>query len=178
MFHLLDNENFGSKLCKDFFGDLKLIFYIAPINKTTMEPIDELTKQEDNPLTPLAVMHLKDTAPWVKFLGIFGIVIAVIYFLGGIVSLVQSPMLGIIFMIFSAFYFFLFNLLNQFGRNISRFIKNKEPLHLEMALRKQQTFWMISGILTIIALVCIALFMVFAGGTFLHLLNQSKGITM
>lgn len=143
-----------------------------------MEPLDESTKKEDNSLTPLALMHLKDTAPWVKFMGILGIVIAVIYFLLGVGSLFSSVFGGVIFILISAFYFFLFNLLNQYGRNISRFIENKEALHLETALRKQQTFWMISGILTIIVIVCLVLFMVFAGGTFLQLLNQSRGLKM
>lgn len=122
-----------------------------------MEPLDDQSMQHDNQLSPKIMDDLKATAPWVRFIGIVGIVIAILYFLFALMANNSIPSDGtggiVGLMVAAVIMFALYLMLLQYGQNLSKFVATKDIKSLEQAFAKQRTFWLIVGIMMIILLI-------------------------
>lgn len=126
-----------------------------------MEPLDDQSMNDNSQLSPKILDDLKATAPWLKFVGTTGIVIAILYFI--IVMVLQSELQangngGLVGVLVAAIImFFLYLMLLQYGQNLGKFISTRDTKELEQAFAKQRTFWMVAGIMMILALVFVVI---------------------
>ncbi len=152
-------------------------------------PTDQVPAGEH--YTPPMVTHLKNTRPWVMFLGILMIVSCVMLGLGAIYMfgmgacvgsslLSSSPFssmgsggayagpvfigLGICYLVFAVLYIPLSVYLLRYARSIKDLVGTGQTAHLEQALLQQQKYWKYSGILAIVglALAAVLITIVFA----------------
>ena len=126
-------------------------------------------------ITARARSFIQSTSPWLRFIGIFGMVISVliiimafvVIFSGGLLSSLFDQMpgmsgfpltiFGIIYLLLGALMFFLNFLLFKAGNGYKNFVQTNRIESLEDALGRQKTYWTIVGVLTLIGVMFYAL---------------------
>lgn len=119
-----------------------------------------------------AMGYLNATRPWVKFLAILGFIgmtlmaIAGLFMILGLSAVPMkpgapafSPLVGLIYLVFIAFYFMPCLFLYRYGKAISA-IPGTGQSAFEDALRHQKSFWKFIGIFTLVMLSLELLFIV------------------
>lgn len=129
-----------------------------------MRTLDEEQAQAQDQLSHNAFEYIKTMAPWMKLVGIAGIVMSSMYVLVGMFTMVSSQFaVGLGIAIAGILYILFTLLILQSGINFSAYAKEKNILKLERALRKQRLFWIISGSLIIFIILMLILAVVFGG---------------
>lgn len=119
-----------------------------------------------------AMGYLNATRPWVKFLAILGFIgmafmaIVGLFMVFGLSRIpmqpggqTMSPLFGLVYLVFIAFYFMPCLFLYRYGKSISA-IPGTGQSAFEDALRHQKSFWKFIGIFTLVILSLEVLFMV------------------
>lgn len=128
-------------------------------------------------LTHNGTLFLKETAKWAQFLSILGFImvgfmILLALFMGTILSFIpqtaglpiQGGLIGIIYIVLSAIYFFPALYLYKFSSKIKEAIKLYDDTYLEKALQYLKSHYKFIGILMIIILSMYLLFFVVSIG--------------
>lgn len=137
-----------------------------------MSILDENLSHDDL-ITPRLRAALFTMAPWLRFIGIFGLVISAIAFVFFLLimvagsSLMAFAKLGafaalpsfffVIYLAIFALSIYLYYLLFVAGNNLMRYKQTNNIIALEEAIIKQKNFWVIVGVLLAIYLVMLAL---------------------
>ena len=119
-------------------------------------------------LSPIAISHLKETAPWMKFIGIVGLIMCLILVLISIIILiapldasnVYTNMLSNGMKIFLAMIYIVISIilmvpnlyLISYSTRIKNYIKTNNITSLEKAFSSQKSLYIYVGVLTIIQL--------------------------
>jgi hypothetical protein len=138
-------------------------------------------------LSELALEMLRQTRPWVVFLGILSFVAAGFMVLGGLgmaifgaIAAATSPSLasaapqaamGLIYLPLGFVYIYPGLKLVKYGGAIGRLMQSRSAADLEDALTQQKSLWKFSGIFAIVALV---LYVVLIGGFFIFFAEAVK----
>ncbi len=135
-------------------------------------------------LSELALEMLRQTRPWVLFLGILSFVAAGFMVLGGLVMAVvglvagaasSSPataVMGFVYLPLGFIYIYPGLKLVKYGGAIGRLLQSRSAADLEDALTQQKSMWKFSGIA---AIVVIALYVVILAGAFVFI-GSMKGL--
>jgi Family of unknown function (DUF5362) len=107
------------------------------------------------------VVMLRRTQPWVKFLGILGLILCGIMIVTGLgvggVGLVtgnlEAAVLFIIYPLLAVLYLFPSMSLLRYSKRIRRFVRTSENTDLVLALDAQRSFWKFMGIMTVVSIV-------------------------
>ena len=116
-------------------------------------------------LTETMVKYLKETAPWLRFIGIISYIGCGITVFAGVGFMVAMPFLsgfsdlytgllgssmGILYIILGAIMFFPARFTYNFGAKIRSYIQSNNEFDLELALKNNKSLWKFYGILCII----------------------------
>lgn len=131
----------------------------------------------DGFISPRMRATLAGLAPWLRFVGIVGLVFSIIGIIGTLIMIVagtsilamsQVPGMAalptfffFIYIVIFGFSAYMYYLLFQSGTNLKRFAQANDQIALEDAFVKQKTFWTIVGVLLAIYLGIIALMFFF-----------------
>jgi len=127
-----------------------------------MEPLDDLTIDTED-LTPVAKTALFGTRPWILFAAILGLIYIVFMVIVTIFS-ISSGASGAISNLFSVtISAYLYWLLFATAQKIKQFRLDGSPDTLEDALLNYKNYWMVTGILLLIAVAIIAFVFVIGG---------------
>jgi hypothetical protein len=135
-------------------------------------------------LTETAAAYLKDTGPWMSFLGIVGFVSCGIILISGLVMLAlgantpylpNSLLMGFLYIVLAVICFFPARFMFLAGSKLRALKTDGDADLLEEALRNNKAYWKLSGIITIVglglavlALIVLIIALLFGGiGTFL-----------
>lgn len=122
--------------------------------------------------------HLRETARWVKFLGIMGIIISVFLAIAGIVfamsantleryggnsSLVEfsAGLIGAMYIIIAAIFFFMSLYLFLFGSKLKTALQTSDQQVFNEALLNQKRYYRIVGIITIVYVCLVSIVLLF-----------------
>ncbi len=109
---------------------------------------------------------LRSTSPWIKFMGIMGM-IAIGFILIAAIYMSTLPFVGgsfaLVYFILAVVCFFPALFLIQYSSLLGSYTRSKNPGDLERAFVKQKSYWIYVGILTIIY-IALVLIMILAGG--------------
>lgn len=123
-------------------------------------------------VTELAVDLLRQTRPWVMFLGILCFVASAFMLLGGIAMIGLGAMasegaeggmraaLGIVYLPLAGLYVYPGIKMWMYGTAIGRLMASRATADLEAALLQQKSLWKFSGIAAIVVVVLYLLFFV------------------
>jgi Family of unknown function (DUF5362) len=122
--------------------------------------------------TEATVELLRQTRPWVVFLGVMAFIGTAFMLLGGLGSIALGlmggretapmAMLGMVYIPLALLYVYPGLKLWGYGSAINRLTVNRSPEDLEAALAHQKSFWKFAGITTIVMMVLYFLVFVFA----------------
>jgi len=116
-----------------------------------MEPLDhQATHTED--LTPVAKAALFGARPWMFFILVLGLLYIVLMLLGTIASFASGGFGGVTNLITVAITGYLYWLLFKTTQKIKQFQADGSSDTLEEALLNYKNYWLISGIIVIIAI--------------------------
>lgn len=129
-------------------------------------------------ISPRMRATLAGLAPWLRFIGIVGLVISIlalvftlIMIVAGSSILAMSQVPGMaalpgffffIYLVIFGFSAYMYYLLFQAGVKLKRFAQVDDQIALEEAFAKQKTFWTIVGVFMIIYLAIIAIAFIFS----------------
>lgn len=125
-------------------------------------------------ITPEAKTFLATTAKWAKFLAIVGFVVAAIYALTGLITLIAGSamslpgmaaggrMLGLMMLIISAIYFVPMYYLYSFATRTAIAVQTDNEQELTEALNFQAKYFKFLGIFLIVMLCIVALTILFS----------------
>jgi hypothetical protein len=126
-------------------------------------------------LTTRGLDTLRQTRPWVLFLGILMIIAGALYALAGVAGLFGSmvtnsrqsgflagQMVGMV--IGAVVYIAMGGYLVKYGSKIRTLLNLRRPEDLDAALEAQKSYWRLTGIIAIVAMIVVALVMVLAVG--------------
>jgi hypothetical protein len=133
-------------------------------------------------VTPLMVRYLKETSPWLLFVGVLGYVAAVLLGLVGLilgivmVFALRAPgrlgsdgavvmFMGPAYLAAGALAFFPARFTHKCGLRIRRYLVSAAEGDLEEALRNNRALWRFSGILSIVYLALLILVIIGAVGS-------------
>jgi len=123
-------------------------------------------------LTETMLRYLKETSPWLKFIGILGFIFSGIIALIGLLILIASGFLtnfisgweaipvwlvSIFYLAMGALIFFPSFFTFTFGLKISRYVYSNSSEDLETAFKNNKSLWKFYGIMAIISLAIIPL---------------------
>ena len=162
--------------------------YENPYQSPTENPQEIKPLTSHGVLTEVMVKNLSGASPWLRFVGVMGIIGSALYAAGGIITLLSWPLtaayvdiieeaweyfpaffqsFGGIMIIYSLFFigagvltFFPALFTYRFGDKIRKFIQNNSEQELELAFKNNRFLWKFNGILLIIALAAIPVFFV------------------
>jgi len=120
-------------------------------------------------LTGKMIIYLKDTSPWLRFIGILGYIGFGTICLMAVISLIVSIAVGeipgleslgavsgiVLFLllgVFAAIVFFPAHFTYKFGSYIRNYINSNSTADLETAFKFNKLFWLVYGIITIVYL--------------------------
>lgn len=146
--------------------------------QTEIDAVKSLASQ--GVLTDTMVSYLKETSPWLRFMGICGYIgsgmIALVGFVISITWLTRENIgslfeisdfagalgsfVGVIYIITGVILFFPARFTYNFGYRIRNFIKNNAEQELELAFKNNKSLWKFIGINTIIGLAFIPVILV------------------
>jgi hypothetical protein len=124
-------------------------------------------------VTPRTIELLRQTRPWVWFLGVLGILGSVLMFCGsgfmffgagGVGGGPGNPLafIAVIYVIMALFYIVPSLMLIRYGQRISNLMAERSTYRLEMAIEAQRSFWRFLGI---VIAVMIAIYLVIIVGS-------------
>lgn len=120
-------------------------------------------------VTPAALAALKATRPWVRLISVITFAAAGLMLLGALLTLAggslfravdaRMPMTALIalYVGLALVYFVPGFFLARYARAIARLQESNSPLHLEVALASQKSFWKFVGLLTALGMAAAAL---------------------
>jgi len=123
-----------------------------------------------NGLTEAMIKHLKEAAPWIRFIGILSYIGCGITILAGIGFMIAMPLLssftdlysgllgasmGVVYIIIGVVIFFPSRFTYNFGAKIRSFMQSNNEQDLEMAFKNNKSLWKFYGILCIVYLAII-----------------------
>jgi hypothetical protein len=129
-------------------------------------------------LTEAMVSYLKDTSPWLRFIGIMGFIGSGLTALGSVGVISASPFIssisgipevwgvtafiamGLLYLGVAALIFVPARFTYFFGEKIRSFLRSNSEAELEGALKHNRSLWRFIGILTIINIAIIPLLIV------------------
>jgi len=135
--------------------------YAAPQTDPTAAP-GMWPMPEAGIVTAEVLRSMRETRPWVKFLGIMGFIGSGLMVLGGLGMMTTVGWMGFIYLLMATLYFFPALHLHRYARSIAILVANPMTVTLEDALRHQKSFWRLTGIMTLCVLVLYGL--AIAGG--------------
>ena len=121
-------------------------------------------------LTETMVKYLKETAPWLRFLGILSFIGCGFMLLAGVGFMIAMPFLaglnnlysglmgssmGVIYIILGIIMFVPARFTYNFGAKIRSYLQSNNEQDLEMAFKNNKSLWKFNGILCIIYLAII-----------------------
>jgi len=101
---------------------------------------------------------LMETRPWVKLMGVLGMISVVFMVLGALGMVIaavsggqlQFMGLAVLYILMAVLYYFPIRYLLQYASRIQDFVRDGTTEHLDQALESQKSFWKFIGILTAI----------------------------
>ncbi len=121
--------------------------------------------------TETMITYLKAASPWLRFLGILGLIGAGFCIFFGVLAFVLRPFFtqeldstiaglsglvtstfGISYIVMGIIYIFPAKYLYNFGSKMNFFVKTKNEQAMETALKNNKSYWKFNGILVIISL--------------------------
>jgi hypothetical protein len=154
--------------------------------EAVVNPVKPLIAQ--GALTETMLLYLKGASPWLRFIGILGMVGSGICALGGVISFTAiafmaslwseipgmedfpgfgagagagaSAIFGLYFLAFAAIYFFPSYFIYNFGAKIHTYLRTSADQDLEKAFKSNKSLWKFLGILSIISLAFIPVMMI------------------
>ena len=127
-------------------------------------------------ISELALDMLRQTRPWVIFLGVLFFVVSGLMFIVSIAMMglglaasaaMKSPMtgaLGLVYLPFALIYIYPALKMVKYGSAIGRLVDSRSSTDLEDALAQQKSLWKFSGISAIVMIVLYILIIVVAVG--------------
>jgi hypothetical protein len=131
---------------------------------------------QSNLLTALGISYLKQSYPWIRFIGMLGIISGVAYmimafFAGSIMSVAGSVygeaiigagiFAGLFYFAMGAFITYLSYLLYGYGTKLKVGIAINDPGQIERALKDHKNYFLITGVLFLIGLCFVGIVLVF-----------------
>jgi len=123
-------------------------------------------------VSEMAVEMMRQTKPWVLFLGVFAFIMAGFMALAGLLMFVvgalapsggpPAALIGLIYLPMAFFYIYPGIKLWKYGSAIGRLVASRDTSDLEAALSEQKSFWKYTGLLIIIGIVLEVVFIVLA----------------
>lgn len=101
-------------------------------------------------LTPNTYNYVRQMSGWIKFVAIVGIVFASICLLMGVISLLGTPIMGLLVLIIGGVVMYMMNVLLKSGNGFGRYSEGHNPIDLEYSVNMQKTYWTFVGIFSII----------------------------
>ena len=137
-----------------------------------MNPVDPgVPENLVNPhivLTKSMLKYLKQTSPWLRFIGTLGYIFCSISVVGGIIFLVAisadygladelgdfpAEIAGLFYILLGILLFFPSRFLHKFGEKIRRFLDSNSGEDLEQAFKHNKSLWKYIGIICIIIII-------------------------
>ncbi len=125
-------------------------------------------------VTPRMREAFANMSPWMRFIGIFGMIVCVLYGLMIIITLAAGNSalsafgglpfgtgIFLVLLIFIGLGFYLSLLIYQSGSRMKSYARYNDLAALEDAIVKQKNYWVIAGALLAIYLVLVVLFLVY-----------------
>jgi hypothetical protein len=117
-------------------------------------------------ITENMVTYLKESSPWIRFLGILGFIVSGIAFLAGIIVSIlgasnfmetafgdfPASAAGLLYIVVALVVFIPVRFLYRFGSKLRNYIQTGLESELEGAFKNSRSFWKFCGIITIIYL--------------------------
>jgi len=133
--------------------------------------VGSVSNEESLTLSPAGVGYLLETAKWTKFLSILGFIGIGLMVIGGLVVSTtmsqfaggQAAVMGVVYVIMSAIYFFPILYLYKFSNDLKEALNRSNGSQLELALGNLKSHYKFIGILTIVLLGIYLLVFLFAG---------------
>ena len=139
-----------------------------------MSENDTLDSPKNGSLSGVAIANAKATAPWMKFISIFMLVLLGLGAIGAIFSLIAMPAVGLIYLLVIGFMIYWNIQLLSMGSALSNFANAGGDNFLEQFFAKQKTFYLICGIILILYIV-LFLIAIFTGASIFNAALQSPG---
>ncbi|HEY8072758.1 MAG TPA: DUF5362 family protein [Labilithrix sp.] len=123
-------------------------------------------------VSEMAVELMRQTKPWVMFIGVMTLIGAGFMALGGVSMMAlgaisggrgggaASAALGLVYLPMAALYIYPGIKLWKYGSAINRLVASRDASDLDVALAEQKSFWKFAGIAMIVLMVVYALFFV------------------
>jgi hypothetical protein len=133
--------------------------YAAPI--VDQERLPTANLPGDGQVTPAVLDAMRQTRPWVLFLGILGFIGAGFMVLGGLAMLVAGSAMGgaevgavaALYIVLAVVYIFPSLYLYRYASSIKMLLTGYGVHALEEALTHQKSFWKLVGIVTAVSMV-------------------------
>ncbi len=131
-------------------------------------------------ITEPMITYMKEASPWIRFIAIYGFIMAGFYILGGAIVAALWPMMtslmteadlaeaglgsgflgifggmGLFMVAFGVVMIFPLRYLYNFGSKLRTFVQTSNESALEIAFKNNKSFWKFCGILTIILMALI-----------------------
>lgn len=121
-------------------------------------------------LTPRALELLRQTRPWVQFIGLVLLVVSALVIavaaVGGVLMVVQQEPAHaipfVLYLVVALLYLFPGIYLRRYAARLRDALNLRDSGHLEAAMEAQKSFWRLVGVLTAIVVGLYALVIVFA----------------
>lgn len=137
---------------------------VNPFAVTTEMGLSGVVDPNQDPAMRNVIDLLRQTRPWVRFLGIVAMVVAGLMVLGGMFLLVTTVMvgqqgttwlgiMGAVYMLMALLYIYPALCLLRYAASITAAERSGHLVHVAVALEKQKSFWRFAGILTAVILI-------------------------
>lgn len=145
----------------------KILSFVNEPKAERMNPLDQNISQGSSELTPASIEALKGASPWIKFLGILGMVLVGLMVIAGLIQAsnlsLRDEIVVVVYLIVGAVTFFPCLFLVQYSGFLNDYLGTRNPGDLEKALQKQKQFWMYMGIVGIVYIGLILLVIMIGG---------------
>jgi membrane protease YdiL (CAAX protease family) len=122
------------------------------------------------------INYLKQTSPWLRFVGVLGFIFCGLFVFGGIIFTIIfmaipdlaedaggiAAFFGLLYALFGVLYFFPSRFIYNFGSKIRNYLFSNSEEDLELALKNNKSLWKFIGIICIISIAVIPLSIVIA----------------
>ena len=122
-----------------------------------MDTLDSTSFDKTGGITENALQTIRTTVPWMKFISITGFVMlafmtfSVLYQMANSFGYIRyTGLIYIFYFIVGTVIFFLNLFLFQYANNLGHYTRSKLSFDLELALQKQKTLYIVTGVLLIV----------------------------
>lgn len=134
------------------------------------ETLDEMNN--GNGLSSAAAANLKEGGKWAKIMAIIGFIFSGLYGLAAIITIIGNLTMGLIAIIFTAFFFYMFILL----KNQANAVTNSANLDVDAFAVNYMRYWKIWTIVTLVYIVLSILLGIFARAYIIHMIESMTSI--